>query len=216
MKNLSINVVKNVTINDLTCTPNSIILAKQTVSERNGEIYTSVRYIEVCKVEKTDSLSLVKTLLKYCIAEYFVCKEFETEYSDTNIKQRKILNQFLSTDKIYRTNSEGVIASALESEVPLSQTALKVTNKHTITNCKQENLKAAIYQHAKAIVAQSTHISMIIAKVETLDKLETEKKKVVTRTKTVRKKVTPKTTAKVGTTQTVTPPAMVAAPVSAV
>ena len=173
MKNLVINVVKNQVISDLVCTPNTVILAKQTTSERNGEVTTSVRYIEVCNVEKTDSLTIVKSLLKFCIAEFFVCKEFETEFADTNIKQRKLFNQFLTTNKIYRSNSEGKIASAIESEVPLSQTALKVTNRHAVATCKQENLKAAIHKHAKAIVAQSKHISTITAKAETLEKLET-------------------------------------------
>ncbi|MFR9543029.1 MAG: hypothetical protein SNJ29_13705 [Rikenellaceae bacterium] len=169
MKNLSINIAKNVAINDLACTPNTIVLAKRTVSERNGEITTSVRYIEVCNVDKTDALTIVKSLLKYCVAEFLVCKEFEAEFADTNIKQRKLFNQFLSTNKIYRTNSEGKIVSAIESEVPLNQTALKVNNNHTIANCKKENLKAAIHQHAKAIVAQSKHISTITAKAETLE-----------------------------------------------
>ncbi len=179
MKNLSINVAKNVAISELVCTPNTIVLLKQTISERNGEINTSVRYIEVCQTEKTDALTVVKSLLKYCIAEYFVCSEFETNFADTNIKQRKLFNQFLNTNKIYRTNSEGKIASSIESEILLNQTALKVTNKHTITNCKVENLKSAIHQHAKAIVAQSKHISLIVAKVETL---ETETAKVETKT----------------------------------
>ena len=169
MKNLSINIAKNVVINDLVCTPNTVVLAKQTTTERNGEVTTSVRYIEVCSIDKTDSLTIVKSLLKYCIAEFFVCKEFETEFADTNIKQRKLFNQFLSTNKIYRTNSEGKIASAIESEVALNQTALKVNNNHTIANCKRENLRAAIHQHAKAIVAQSKHISTITAKAETLE-----------------------------------------------
>ena len=181
MKNLVINLVKNQVINDLVCTPNTIVLAKQTISERNGEITTSVRYIEVCQTEKTDSLTIIKSLLKYCIAEYFVCSEFETNFADTNIKQRKLFNQFLNTNKIYRTNAEGKIASAIESEIMLNQTALKVTNKHTITNCKKENLKAAIHQHAKAIVAQSKHISMIVKQVETLETLETETTKVETK-----------------------------------
>ena len=181
MKNLVINLVKNQVINDLVCTPNTIVLAKQTISERNGEITTSVRYIEVCQTEKTDSLTIIKSLLKYCIAEYFVCSEFETNFADTNIKQRKLFNQFLNTNKIYRTNAEGKIASAIESEIMLNQTALKVTNRHTITNCKKENLKAAIHQHAKAIVAQSKHISMIVKQVETLETLETETTKVETK-----------------------------------
>lgn len=185
MKNLSINVVKNVAIKELSCTPNTIVLAKQTISERNGEITTSVRYLEVCNTEKSDGLTVVKSLLKYCVAEYFVCSEFETEFSDTNIKQRKIFNQFLATNTIYRTNSEGVIVDALVSEVPLSQTALKVTNKHTITNCKKENLKSAIHQHAKAILAQCKHVSMIAKRVE---KIETD---IATEAKPQTKKTAP-------------------------
>jgi len=170
MKNLSINVAKNVAISELVCTPNTILLAKQTNSDRNGETNTSIRYIEICKVEKTDGLTLVKTLLKYCIAEFSVCKDLETDFADTNIKQRKLFNQFLTTNKIYRTNAEGKIVSAVESEVPFNQTALKVKDTHTILTCKRENLNACIHQHAKAILAQSKYYSLIIAKVETLDK----------------------------------------------
>ena len=170
MKNLSINVAKNVAMSELVCTPNTILLAKQTISERNSEINTSIRYIEICQVEKTDGLTLVKTLLKYCIAEFTVCKELENDFADTNIKQRKLFNQFLTTNKIYRTNAEGKIVSALESEIPFNQTALKVKDTHTIVNCKRENLNACIHQHANAILAQSKYYSLIISKVETLDK----------------------------------------------
>ncbi len=205
MKNLSINVVKNVAINELACTPNTIILAKKTISERNGEVTTSVRYLEVCNTEKSDGLTVVKSLLKYCVAEYFVCSEFETEFADTNIKQRKIFNQFLATNTIYRTNAEGVVVDALVSEVPLNQTALKVTNKHTITNCKKENLKSAIHQHAKAILAQCKHVSMITKRVE---KLETDlEAKVETEPKKQTKKPAPVVSAPV-----VSPTPMVAAP----
>ena len=169
MKNLSINVAKNVAIDNLVCTPNSIVLAKQTISERNGEISTSIRYIEVCQVEKTDGLTLIKTLLKYCIAEFLVCKELELDFADTNIKQRKLFNQFLTSNKIYRTNADGKIVSALESEVPFNQTALKVKETHTIATCKKENLKAAIHQHANAILAQSKYYSLINDKVATFE-----------------------------------------------
>lgn len=176
MKQLALNVAKNTTIKDLTATPNAIILAKQTTSTnpKTGDVTTSVRFIEVCKVEKTDGLTIVQSLLKYCIAEFFVCSDLERDFAETNIKQRKIFNQFLSGNTIYRTNSEGRVANALISEVPLSQTALKVKGYHAITSCKKENLKAAIYQHAKAILAQCQYLRMIIDKVETMDK-ESEK-----------------------------------------
>lgn len=171
MNQLSINVAKNVTINELSCTPNVVVLAKQstTINAKTGEVTTTVRYIEVCTVEKTDALSIVQSLLKFCIAEYFVCNDLEKDFADTNIKQRKLFNQFLSGNTIYRTNSEGKITNALISDVPLSQTALKVKDYHTITMCKKENLKAAIYQHAKAILAQCKYVHLIIDKAKSLE-----------------------------------------------
>lgn len=206
MKQLVINVVKNTTINDLVCSPNVILLAKQSTTNnaKTGEVTTNVRYIEVCKVEKTDALTIVQSLLKFCIAEYFVCNDLEKDFADTNIKQRKLFNQFLSGNTIYRTNSEGKVSNALVSEVPFSQTALKVKDYHTITLCKKENLKAAIYQHSKAILSQCKYLRMIIDKAETLDAEQS-----ATTEKPVQSK---RKTATTGTGSAFAPAAMVAAP----
>lgn len=213
MKQLAINVAKGVTINNLVCSPNVIVLAKQSTSTnaKTGEVTANVRYIEVCNIEKTEPLAIVQNLLKYCIAEYFVCNELEKDFADTKIKQRKLFNQFLSGNTIYRTNSEGKISNALVSEVPLSQTALKVRDYHTITTCKKENLKAAIYQHAKAILAQCKYLRLIINKAQTLD-AEPEtvaETKTATQTKTASRRKTA-VSAPAGGGATV---AMVAAPV---
>lgn len=195
MKQLAINVAKGVTINNLVCSPNVIVLAKQSTSTnvKTGEVTANVRYIEVCNIEKTEPLAIVQNLLKYCVAEYFVCNELEKDFADTKIKQRKLFNQFLSGNTIYRTNSEGKISNALVSEVPLSQTALKVRDYHTITTCKKENLKAAIYQHAKAILAQCKYLRLIINKAQTLD-AEPEtvaETKTATQTKAASRRKTP-------------------------
>lgn len=207
MKQLVINVSKDVTINDLVCSPNVILLAKQstTTNAKTGETTTNVRYIEVCKVEKTDALTIVQSLLKYCIAEYFVCSDLEKDFADTNIKQRKLFNQFLSGNTIYRTNSEGKVSNALVSEVPFSQTALKVKDYHTITTCKKENLKAAIYQHSKAILSQCKYLRMIIDKAETMDATQSATTEKPTKRKTA---TTGTGTAFISTA----PAAMVAAP----
>lgn len=207
MKQLVINVSKDVTINDLVCSPNVILLAKQstTTNAKTGETTTNVRYIEVCKVEKTDALTIVQSLLKFCIAEYFVCSDLEKDFADTNIKQRKLFNQFLSGNTIYRTNSEGKVSNALVSEVPFSQTALKVKDYHTITTCKKENLKAAIYQHSKAILSQCKYLRMIIDKAETMDATQSATTEKPTKRKTA--------TTGTGTAFVPTAPAaMVAAP----
>ena len=215
MKQLAINVAKGVNINNLVCSPNVIFLAKQSTSTnvKTGEVTANVRYIEVCSIEKTEPLAIVQNLLKYCVAEYFVCNELEKDFADTKIKQRKLFNQFLSGDTIYRTNSEGKISNALVSEIPLSQTALKVRDYHTITTCKKENLKAAIYQHAKAILAQCKYLRLIINKAQTLDaEPETVAETgTATRTRTASRRKTAVSVPVGG----VAPVAMVAAPVPA-
>lgn len=171
MKQLAIHVAKDTTIANLAGTPNVILLAKQTTSTnaKTGAVTTNVRYIEVCKVEKTDSLAIVQSLLRYCIAEFDVCKELERDFAETNIKQRKIFNQFLSGNTIYRTNSEGKVSNALVSEVPLSQTALRVKDYHAIVTCEKKNQKATIYQHAKAILSQCRYLRLIIDRAETIE-----------------------------------------------
>lgn len=213
MKQLAINVVKNVTINELTCSPNVILLAKQsiTTNAKTGEVSTSVRFVEVCNVEKTDALTIVQSLLKYCIAEYFVCNDLEKDFADTNIKQRKLFNQFLSGNTIYRTNSDGKVSNALVSEVPLSQTALKVKDYHTITTCKKENLKAAIYQHSKAILSQCKYLRLIIDKAETLE-AETVQSETTETTETAKSTQSRRKTTAAGIGAGVAPVAMVAAP----
>lgn len=172
MKQLSINVAKNIAINELPCNPNMVVLAKQTTSTnaKTGEVTTTIRYIEVCRIEKSDSLHIVQNLLKYIVAEFFVCKDLETDFAETNIKQRKLFNQFLTGDTIYRTDASGKIASALVSEVPLNRTALRVQKTHNVVICKPENRKAAIYRHAKAVRAQCAYISLIKKEAEALDK----------------------------------------------
>ena len=183
MKQLAINVVKNTAIENIVCTPNTVVLAKQTTSTnaKTGEVSTTVRYIEVCPIEKTDPLFIVQSLLKYIVAEFFVCKDLET-----NITQRKLFNQFLTGNTIYRTDSSGKIANALISEVPLNRTALRVQKTHAVVTCKPENRKAAIYQHAKAVRAQCAYISLIKDKAEAIDK-DAEKGETATTAKPARR-----------------------------
>ena len=207
MKQLEVNTRKDVTINDLVCSPNVILLAKQrTTTSPKGEVTTTVRYIEVCGVEKTDKLAIVQNLLKFCVAEFYVCDDLEKDFADTNIKQQKLFNQFLSGDTIYRTDSTGKVSDALISEVPLRRTALNVKSYHTITTCKPENRKAAIYQHAN--LAQCAYRSMIIDKAATIDSEQAE-----TPTETPKKPGRKRTRKAAGATLIIpTAPAIAAAP----
>jgi hypothetical protein len=158
----TINSVKNISLENIQFAKNSLVLLKvrENVTS-SGSIDTTVNYIEVCELKDTKELTIVENLLRYCLAEFKVSKGFENDYKDTNIKQRRILQPFLNTNVLFRTDSEGKISRALVSEVNFNKTALNVKINHTIVKCESKNLKAAIFQHSKAILAQCSYISMI-------------------------------------------------------
>ena len=166
---LSINSIKNVSIENIKFSANSLVLLKVREHETSsGSIDTTINYIEVCDLKDTKELTIIENLLRYCLAEFKVSKGFENDYKDTNIKQRRILNPFLNTNVIFRTDSEGKISRALVSEVNFNKTALNVRQNHTIVKCENKNLKAAIFQHSKAILAQCSYISMIGKEVKSI------------------------------------------------
>lgn len=159
---LQITSIKNVAIENITFTPNTLVLLKQRERATNsGEIETTVQYIEVCELSDTKELNVIQSLLRTCLAEFRVSRNFEKEYKETEIKQRRIVSPFLNTNIVFRTDSKGKISRAIISEIPFSKTALNIRENHTICKCEPGNLKAAIYQHSKAVLAQCTYISTI-------------------------------------------------------
>lgn len=169
---LTQNSIKNVSVENITFTPNTLVLLK--VREREtgkGEIETVVNYIEVCELKDTKELTILQNLLRFCLAEFKVSKGFENEYKDTNIKQRRVIQPFLNTNVIFRTDSTGKISKALISEINFNKTALNIRDNHNICKCEPENMKAAIYQHAKAIFAQCSYISTISKTAEDILKM---------------------------------------------
>lgn len=169
---LTINSIKNVAIENIQFTPNTLVLLKQREHETGkGEIETVINYIEVCELKDTKELTILQSLLRFCLAEFKVSKGFETEFKDTNIKQRRIIQPFLNTNVIFRTDSTGKISKALISEINFNKTALNIRDNHNICKCEPENLKAAIYQHSKAIFAQCSYISTICKTAEDILKM---------------------------------------------
>lgn len=168
---LELKTIKNVAIENIQFAKNSLILMKVRESERGGNIDTTVNYIEVCELKDTKELTILQTLLRFVLAEFQVSKGFETEYKDTNIKQRRIIQPFLNTNVLFRTDSNGTISRALISEINFNKTALNVRENHTICKCKPENLKAAIYQHSKAVLAQCSYISTVNHTAESILKM---------------------------------------------
>ncbi|MDR0750181.1 MAG: HEAT repeat domain-containing protein, partial [Tannerellaceae bacterium] len=152
---LQVTQIKNVSVENIKFKKHTLVLLK--VSQRptnSGNLNTTIKYIEVCELKNYKSITLIMSLLTCCLAEFRVCQAFEKEFSDIGLKQKQILQPFLNTNVIFRTNSEGKISGALISEVNLNATAFNIRNKHTIATVESKNLKAAIHKHAKAILAQ--------------------------------------------------------------
>jgi hypothetical protein len=159
---LQINKVQNVNLTNIHFSKNSLVLIKTKESVTNsGSVNTSISYIEVCELKDTKELTIIESLLKNCLAEFRVANAFEVSFNDTNIKQQRILAPFLNTQVIFRTDSEGKLSRALVSEIPFNKTALVIKGKHTIMNCESKNLKACIYKHSQAILAQCSYLSLI-------------------------------------------------------
>jgi hypothetical protein len=166
---LSINSVKNVNIENVKFSANQLVLLKVKESvTRDGSVNVTTNYIEVCSLKDTKDITLITSLLKHCLAEFKVASEIEDTFKAANITQRKVINPFLNTKVLFRTDSEGKISKALRSEVNFKDTALKLKASHTLTKCDKNTLRAAIYTHAKAILTQCSYLSMIGKKVEEL------------------------------------------------
>jgi len=162
MRNLVINSEKNVQIENIKFSANTLVLLKVRERENGkGEIDNFVNYLEICELQDTKEITIIQNLLKYCFAEYKTAKGFESTFKETNITQRQIIKPFLNTNVIFRTDSNGKISKALISEINFNKTALNVRETHTLTSCKPENLKAAMYNHSKAVLAQCTYLSAI-------------------------------------------------------
>lgn len=98
MRQLALNIAKDVKITDLVCSPNRLVMGKQFTStnDKTGEVIIITRFIEVCPIEKTDKQTILQTLLRYIITEFFVRNDLQNTFAETNITQRKLFNQFLS------------------------------------------------------------------------------------------------------------------------
>jgi hypothetical protein len=166
---LVINSIKNVSLENIKFAANSLVLLK--IRERvtsDGSIDVTTNFIEVCDLKDTKDLTIVQSLLKYCLAEFKVSKGFENDFKETNIKQRRILQPFLNTKVIFRTDSDGKISRALLSEVPFTKTALNIQQGHRIVTCEPKFLRAAIFSHSQAILAQCSYLSLIDKEAQTI------------------------------------------------
>ena len=168
INNMKTLIYKNIALETIRFSANNVVLLKVRESEnlRTGSIDSTITAIEVGECKNNTSIEVVKTLLRFLLAEFRVSTSFEREFKETEIKQRNILKPFLNSTVIFKTDSEGKLSKAVLSEVKLNQTALSIKPTHKLILCQGKNLKAALHQHAKAILVQCSYISAIKAEAE--------------------------------------------------
>lgn len=197
-----------INLSDLTLNANSIYLIKSSEREnKQGELIKTVKTLEINHVDKTDSLSAVSTLAKVALAEFRAATEIDVEFRtfegtdiETGIKSLRLLRSYLSNNLvIWKTDSNGKLSKAVISEIPLNKTALNVNEKSGLLKVEKSNLKAAIYQLSKGIIAQTSYLSLVGKQLETIETLcnQSEEQAAATTAKVKANKVKPATTAKV-------------------
>jgi hypothetical protein len=174
---LTINVVKNVSLENVKFSKHSLVLLKiRQRSSKSGEINTSIKYIEVCELKNNKPITAVMALLKYSLAEFRAINNFESEFECYEMKAPKVLNPFLNTDMIYSTDKEGKIATALKSEIPLKDTALGMKNCAPLFACLKANFNDTLYGYSKGILRQCTFLTAIGKELVDVTKLQSGKK----------------------------------------
>lgn len=217
--NATINVttinVKNTQLNDLRVSANSVLLLQQTTSATNNVF---IKGVAISGLKNTEAMTIVKHLLTAICAEYRVRNNFNNEFStlkingkdeQTGLTAKSLFARYLNTSVIYRSDSNGKIANAIEiAGQTLKDTALKVTNKHLIATCNRNDLRAVIHHQAKAVLAQFRYIDDLNEMINELSKTdkanETTTATATTKEKTAKKTTANKTTAKVTTPATTT------------
>lgn len=165
---------KNVSINDIKFDANQIVLIKETtrVNSKTGEVNKYYKYAQIADAKSTDNIKIMMSVLKVMLAEYKSnranLQDFEEAGETITDKYKSLLS---NNCVVWKTDTEGKLSKAIVSEIPFSQTALKLKDKHTLINCKAENLKAALYTHSKVILAQCCYFSLIASEVAKIDAL---------------------------------------------
>ena len=219
--NATINVttinVKNTQLNDLRVSANSVLLLQQTTSATNNVF---IKGVAISGLKNTEAMTIIKHLLTAICAEYRVRNNFNNEFStlkingkdeQTGLTAKSLFARYLNTNVIYRSDSNGKIANAIEiAGQTLKDTALKVTNKHLIATCNRNDLRAVIHHQAKAVLAQFRYIDDLnemineLSKTDKANEMTTATTTATTTAKTAKKTTTKVTTPTPATTATTT------------
>lgn len=158
--------------------PNSIILARTNMENKVTFI------VNFGELKDTKQETLLVELLKYLAADTRLSNNFNAEFADISaVSNKPLFASYLSGSQIFRTDANGKVNRALELKdgLKLKDTALKIKKTHAILLCDKKNLKAVIYNHAKAIGVQMIYKTELIKEVDEISKaIESNKKEIET------------------------------------
>lgn len=158
--------------------PNSVILAR---TNPENKITTVINFGEL---KDTKQETLLVEVLKYLAADTRLSNNFNDEFKDISaVSNKPLFASYLSGSQIFRTDANGKVNKALELKdgLKLKDTALKIKKTHSILLCDKKNLKAVIYNHAKAIGAQMVYKTALIKEVDEISKaISKDKKEIAT------------------------------------
>lgn len=158
--------------------PNSVILARCNMENKITYV------VNFGELKDTKQETLIVEVLKYLAADTRLSNNFNEEFKDISaVSNKPLFASYLSGSQIFRTDANGKVNKALELKdgLKLKDTALKIKKTHSILLCDKKNLKAVIYNHAKAIGAQMVYKTALIKEVDEISKaISKDKKEIVT------------------------------------
>ena len=167
----------NKLLKDIRLDSNSVALIKHSINSKKEVVYDVVtisglrntRVIDICKhllnaivTEKRTEIKWNKELFAKYVSDY--------NTKNSGIRAKSFMSPYYDTNLIFRTNSKGEIAAAIESKIgsgeitigmKLKDTAIRVVDDHLVSTCTDELLSQVIYHHAKAAASQFIHVDNI-------------------------------------------------------
>lgn len=149
---------------------NAAVLLK-TRTNKDGEQVTEFLAVEGVKSPKP--IDIVLPLLALYVADMRARNDFREQYGaayvlngepvKSGITAKSLFTRFLSANAIYKSDNNGELTKGLtlDDGLTLKNTALKVSVKHAVYSADGQHISAAMYLHAKAIIAQCTMITNI-------------------------------------------------------
>lgn len=163
-----------------------VVVLQRAKTNKFGEV--TVKYYETSGNKKQDTLTVAKTLFTHIVAEFCVRNEFESEFKylvsennkafknesgtlvSSDVKSKADYKAFGKATHIYFTDKEGKVCNTfIQLDKPLKDTKLFPTLVGVQTAIENKCFKPYIHTRCKAMLSESSILTRINEKVETIN-----------------------------------------------